>query len=124
VYRQDVLSAFEDVEDNLAAARILELESTQQQAATEAAERALRLANERYQAGITTYLEVITAQNAALSNERVSVQLLTRRMTTSVLLIKALGGGWRTSDMAVPPPTKPAAPAKPATAATKTVTNK
>jgi NodT family efflux transporter outer membrane factor (OMF) lipoprotein len=110
IYRQDVLAAFQDVEDNLAASRILAVESGEQLVATQAAERALALANERYQSGITTFLEVITAQNAALSNERVSVQLLTRRMTASVQLVKALGGGWRREDMVPPPPQ--ATPAK------------
>jgi outer membrane protein TolC len=82
------------VEDNLAALRILAEESTQQADAVAAAERSLALAMNRYQAGITTYLEVITAQGAALANERAAVDVLTRRMTASVNLIKALGGGW------------------------------
>jgi NodT family efflux transporter outer membrane factor (OMF) lipoprotein len=98
-YRQTVLSAFEDVEDNLAASRILGQEVTEQAAAVEAAQRALDLANSRYQGGITTYLEVITAQAAALSNERAAIQLLTRRMVADVLLVKAIGGGWNVSDL-------------------------
>ena len=93
-YRQTVLNAFQEVEDNLAALRILADESTQQADAVAAAERSLALAMNRYQAGITTYLEVITAQGAALANERDAVDILTRRMTASVNLIKALGGGW------------------------------
>ncbi len=94
-YRQTVLTAFQEVEDNLAALRILAEESTQQADAVAAAERSLALAMNRYQAGITTYLEVITAQGAALANERAAVDVLTRRMTASVNLVKALGGGWR-----------------------------
>jgi NodT family efflux transporter outer membrane factor (OMF) lipoprotein len=94
-YRQTVLNAFQDVEDNLAALRILAEEATQQADAVAAAERSLNLAMNRYQAGITTYLEVITAQGAALANERTAVDVLTRRMTASVNLVKALGGGWR-----------------------------
>ena len=64
-----------------------------------AAERALTIARNRYLAGITTYLEVVTAQIVALSNERTAVELQTRRMTAAVNLIKALGGGWRASDL-------------------------
>jgi len=98
-YRLAVLTAFQQVEDNLAAIRILSDESLQQADATAAAERALELAKNRYEGGITTYLEVVTAQAIALSNERISIDLLTRRMTASVDLIRALGGGWRASDL-------------------------
>jgi len=98
-YRQSVLTAFQDVEDNLSALRVLDAEATQQQVAVAAAERSLALSNYRYQGGITTYLEVITAQAAALANERTAVDILTRRMTASVNLVKALGGGWRDSDL-------------------------
>jgi hypothetical protein len=70
-----------------------------------AADHLLALAKNRYQAGITTYLEVVIAQSAALANQRTAVQLLTRRMTASVSLLEALGGGWRESDLAgLPPP--------------------
>jgi len=99
VYRQDVLTAFEEVEDNLAALRILAEEATQQAVAVAAAERSLAMARNRYEGGITIYLEVVTAQNIALANERTSVDLLTRRMTASVNLVKALGGGWRATDL-------------------------
>jgi NodT family efflux transporter outer membrane factor (OMF) lipoprotein len=94
-YRQTVLSAFQEVEDNLAALRILAEESSEQADAVAAAERSLALAMNRYQAGITTYLEVITAQGAALASERSAVDVLTRRMTASVNLVKAVGGDWR-----------------------------
>ena len=93
-YRQTVLVAFQGVEDNLAALRILEAEAEQQGKAVQAAKTALLLALNRYKGGVTTYLEVITAQSAALTATRTAVDLLTRRMTAAVLLIKALGGGW------------------------------
>jgi NodT family efflux transporter outer membrane factor (OMF) lipoprotein len=99
VYRQDVLTAFQDVEDNLAALRILDEEAGQHADAVASAEQSLSLATIRYQAGVTTYLEVITAQSAALANRITAVNILTRRMTASVLLIKALGGGWNVSDL-------------------------
>ncbi len=93
-YRLDVLTAFQDVEDNLAALRILAIEARQQAAAVEAAERSLTIARNRYEAGVTTYLEVITAQTVALTNERVAIELSTRRLTSAVNLVKGLGGGW------------------------------
>jgi NodT family efflux transporter outer membrane factor (OMF) lipoprotein len=99
VYRLNVLTAFQDVEDNLAALRLLEEEAAQQAAAAAAAERSLTIARNRYLAGITTYLEVVTAQVAALNNERSVVQIQVRRLTAAVNLIKALGGGWMTSDL-------------------------
>ncbi len=101
-YRQSVLSAFQDVEDNLSTLRILEQEDKEQAEAVRLAERSLALAINRYQGGITTYLEVITAQSAALANERTAVEILTRRMTASVLLVKALGGGWSASSLPTP----------------------
>ncbi len=98
-YRQSVLNAFQNVEDNLAGLRYLEQESREQAAAVTYAERSLQLAQNRYQGGITTYLEVITAQAAALANERTAVSLQTRRMLASVSLIQALGGGWDVSKL-------------------------
>jgi NodT family efflux transporter outer membrane factor (OMF) lipoprotein len=102
VYRQNVLTAFQDVEDNLSALRVLEEESRQQAAAVTAAERSLELANNQYQGGITAYLQVITAQAIALSNEETAVQLLTRRMTACVSLIKAIGGDFNVSGLPTP----------------------
>ena len=98
-YRQSVLTAFQEVEDNLAALRILERESAKQQQAVESAERSLALSTNRYKGGLVTYFEVITAQSIALSNEITAVNILTRRMNASVLLIKALGGGWNASTL-------------------------
>ena len=93
-YRETVLTAFQEVEDQLVAVRILAREESQQAAAVAAAERNLKLAENRYEGGITTYLEVVIAMSAALSNERTAVDLLTRRMTASVNLVRALGGGF------------------------------
>jgi NodT family efflux transporter outer membrane factor (OMF) lipoprotein len=98
-YRENVLTAFQNVEDNLAALRILGDEATQQAVAVAAAEHSLELAKNRYQQGVTSYLEVITAQNAALANERTAVDVRVRQMTASVNLIKALGGGWTTEEL-------------------------
>jgi NodT family efflux transporter outer membrane factor (OMF) lipoprotein len=98
-YRQTVLTAFQEVEDNLAALRILEEAAKVQAEAVEAAERSLALSNIRYDGGVTSYLEVITAQNAALSNEVTAVNILGQRMASAVLLIEALGGGWDRSNL-------------------------
>ncbi len=98
-YRQTALDAFREVEDNLAALRILEQEDQTQRAAVAAAERSLNLAMNRYRGGLVTYLEVATAQTIALQNERTQVDLLRRRMDASVMLIKALGGGWNVASL-------------------------
>ncbi|HEY7161696.1 MAG TPA: efflux transporter outer membrane subunit, partial [Acidobacteriota bacterium] len=93
-YRENVLNAFKDVEDNLAELRILQQEAKVQEDAVNSAQRSLQISNNRYQNGITTYLEVLTAQSALLTNQRTAVDILQRRMSASVLLIKALGGSW------------------------------
>jgi len=93
-YRETALDAFQQVEDNLAALRVLEKETATQRAAVAAAEQSLELSTNRYTGGLVTYLEVVTAQGTALVNERAAVDILRRRMDASVLLIKALGGGW------------------------------
>ena len=95
-YHEVILQSLQDVEDNLAALRLLSEEAEIQAAAVDSAERLLALANNRYRGGVTSYLEVITAQNAALNNQRAAVSILSRRLAASVLLIKALGGGWHT----------------------------
>lgn len=96
-YRQTILTAFQEVEDNLAALRILEQETATQDAAVAAAQHSLELSNNRYRGGVSSYLEVITAQSTALTDQRVAVDILRRRMVAAVLLIKALGGGWDVS---------------------------
>jgi NodT family efflux transporter outer membrane factor (OMF) lipoprotein len=98
-YRQTVLTSFQQVEDNLAALRILEQEAGVQTTAVAAAQRSLDLSNTRYEGGVTSYLEVITAQNAALSDELTAVNILGRREASAVLLIEAIGGGWDRSSL-------------------------
>jgi NodT family efflux transporter outer membrane factor (OMF) lipoprotein len=93
-YRQTVLSAFQQVEDNLAALRVLENEARQQHEATASAEQSLDLFQTRYEGGVDTYLQVVTWQTAALNNQRNDLDILERRLDASVLLVKALGGGW------------------------------
>jgi NodT family efflux transporter outer membrane factor (OMF) lipoprotein len=97
IYRQTVLTAFQAVEDTLSTLRILEEQAVQQAKAVQAAEAALLLAINRYKGGISTYLEVVVVQSAALTAQRVALDLLTRRMTATVLLIRALGGMWEAS---------------------------
>lgn len=94
VYRNTVLGAFRDVEDNLAALRVLEQEAKVQDEAVKAAQLNLEITLNQYKAGITTYLQVVVAQAAALNNQRAADTLLERRVNATVLLIKALGGGW------------------------------
>ena len=98
-YRQATLDAFQQVEDNLAALRILEQETQQQARAVLSAQESLQLFTNRYKGGVDTYLQVITAQTAALANERNQVDIQRRRMDASVLLVKALGGGWNVADL-------------------------
>jgi NodT family efflux transporter outer membrane factor (OMF) lipoprotein len=98
-YRESVLTGFQQVEDNLAAVRILENEAKVQDEAVVAAQRSLDLSITRYKGGVTSYLEVITAQSAALADEVTAVNLLGRRMANTVLLIQALGGGWDRSSL-------------------------
>jgi NodT family efflux transporter outer membrane factor (OMF) lipoprotein len=98
-YRQSVLNAFQEVEDNLAALRILNEESKTEAAAVSAARRSLAVSTRRYKGGVTNYLEVLTAQTAQLENERAQVDITTRQFAASVQLVKALGGGWDRSQL-------------------------
>ena len=96
-YQETILRSLQDVENSLASLRILREEADVQASAVAAAERSLTLATNRYRGGVATYLEVIAAQSAALNNQRAAVTVLSRRLAASVLLIKALGGGWDAS---------------------------
>jgi NodT family efflux transporter outer membrane factor (OMF) lipoprotein len=96
-YRETVLAAFQEVEDNLAALRVLEQEAGQQNAAVAEAKRGVELFTYRYEGGVDPYLQVVTAQTTELLNERNAIDILSRRMVASVLLIKGLGGGWDAS---------------------------
>ena len=98
-YRQTALTAFQQVEDNLAALRVLVQEAEEQRRAVAAAQEFLQLATNRYKGGVDTYLQVVTAQTFALTNELNAVNILLRRMDASVLLINALGGGWNVADL-------------------------
>ena len=94
-----VLTGFQQLEDNLAAVRILENEAKVQDEAVAAAQRLLKLSTTRYKGGVTSYLEVISAQNAALADEVTAVNILAHRMASTVLLTQALGGGWDRSSL-------------------------
>ena len=98
-YRETVLTAFQDVEDNLATLKLLAEESQAEVNAAKAAELTLEITQNQYQAGTVDYLNVVVAQQTALTAERAVRDLANRRLTASVGLLKALGGGWRTSDL-------------------------
>jgi len=98
-YRQTILSAFQEVEDQLSTMRILGEESTVQHKAVLSANSSFDLANQRYKGGVTGYLEVLTAETILLENQRTFVDLETRQFVTSVELVRALGGGWTTSQL-------------------------
>src|SRR5262245_47088490 len=97
-YRQTVLTAFQEVEDNLAALRILAEEAHVQDDAVSAARQTVTVTTNQYRAGTVSYLDVVVAQTTALENERTAVDIRSRRMVAAVLLVKALGGGWTASD--------------------------
>jgi NodT family efflux transporter outer membrane factor (OMF) lipoprotein len=101
-YRQTVLTAFQQVEDNLAALRILSVEIQQQDAAVKSAQRNLNVATDRFKLGLDPYLNVITAQTALLSNQQTAVNLRMQQMTSSVQLIEALGGSWNIKQLPSP----------------------
>ena len=99
-YRESALLAFQQVEDALSSLNALSTASASQRQAVESATTALNIANARYSGGLVTYLDVITAQEQLLSNERLSTQLRGQRLVSSVLLVKALGGGWDSASLA------------------------
>ena len=98
-YRQSVLTAFQEVEDGISNLSTLSQALTTQGAAVEDARKALEIANNRYVGGVTTYLDVITAQTTLLNSERLETQLLGQQMVSSVYLVKALGGGWDSNEI-------------------------
>jgi outer membrane protein, multidrug efflux system len=98
-YRQSVLTAFQQVEDGISNLSTLAQALSTQAAAVDDARRALDIANDRYVGGVTTYLDVITAQTTLLTSERLQTQLLGQQMVSSVFLVKALGGGWDASQI-------------------------
>ena len=98
-YKNTIYFAFQDVEDNLSQLRILDQEFVVEQRAVDAAQHSLDLSNQRYKGGVTTYLEVLTAETALISNERTLTDLQARQFAASVQLIRALGGGWDTTQL-------------------------
>ena len=98
-YRQTVLTAFQQVEDNMAALRVLENEAQAEDTAVKAAQESLDISTAQYKAGTADYLQVITSQGILLADQSTAVNILTRRLTSSVLLIEALGGGWDASQV-------------------------
>ncbi len=98
-YRQSVLVAFQQVEDGLSSLNALSQAAASQTAAVNSSRRSLELSNNRYVGGVASYLDVITAQDALLNNQRLATQLLGQQMVTSVYLVKALGGGWDASSI-------------------------
>ncbi len=113
-YRQTVLSAFQEVEDDLASLRYLAEEAVQEQEAVVAAQQALSLEIDRYRAGTDSYLNVITTQIIALGDEQTAITILQRRMSAAVDLVKALGGGWNDSTLPTPDALRSTALADPA----------
>jgi len=99
-YRQAVLAGFQEVEDNLAALRILGEEAEVQEGAVRAARESVLLTTNQYKAGIVSYINVVTVQTTQLNNERTAVGILGRRLVAAVTLVKALGGGWSTAEIA------------------------
>lgn len=98
-YRATVLSAFNEVEDRLSDLRVLDQETTTERRAVDAAQHSLDLSNQRYKGGVTNYLEVLVAETALLTNQRTLTDLKTRQFAASVGLVRALGGGWDTTQL-------------------------
>src|SRR6266566_4000406 len=101
-YRQAVLAGFQEVEDNLAALRILGEEAEVQEEAVRAARESVLLTTNQYKAGIVSYINVVTVQTTQLSNERTAVGILGRRLVAAATLVKALGGGWSAAELSDP----------------------
>lgn len=101
-YRETVLTAFQQVEDNLAALRVLSKEIGEQDTAIQSAQRSLKLATDRYRLGIDPYLNVITAQTTLFSNQQTAVNLRIQQIVSSVQLLEAVGGGWDSSTLPTP----------------------
>jgi NodT family efflux transporter outer membrane factor (OMF) lipoprotein len=101
-YRETVLQSFQDVEDQLAALSILNQEAAAQQKTVADAERSLEIFTRQYKSGLTIYLQVITAQTTELTNQRTAADITTRQFAASVQLVKALGGGWDTTQLPHP----------------------
>jgi outer membrane protein TolC len=98
-YKQTVLNAFKEVEDDLSSVRILSTQIRQQDDAIASAERYYNVANSRYETGLDTYLNVLTAQNTLLADRQSAIALRINRITASVQLIQALGGGWNSAQL-------------------------
>jgi len=98
-YRQTALAGFQEVENNLAALRIFDNEARVQDEAVKAAQQTVTVVTNQYKAGIVNYLDVIVVQTAALNNQRTAINILGNRLNATVLLIKALGGGWKAADL-------------------------
>jgi outer membrane protein TolC len=98
-YRNTVFQAFDDVEDQLSSLRILEQEAGVQQRAVDAAQHSFDLSNTRYKGGATSYLEVLTAEDALIQNQVTAINIESRRFAASVGLVRALGGGWDTNQL-------------------------
>jgi outer membrane protein TolC len=101
-HRESVLTSFQDVEDGLSTPRVLAHDATDVTEAVAAAQESLAIANNRYVADLAAYLEVIRGQNALLTNQRTAADIQTRRIVASVMLIKALGGGWTMKSLPIP----------------------
>ena len=106
-YRQTVLDSFREVEDYLVQLRVLEQEAGAQQQAVDAAVESLRSLENQYRAGIVDYNSVVSVQTSALSNQRSALSLLGTRLTASVQLIAALGGGWDSAQLQTPAESSP-----------------
>ncbi|HMN80857.1 MAG TPA: efflux transporter outer membrane subunit [Burkholderiaceae bacterium] len=123
-YRRTVLTAMQEVQDGISGLAALERATNQQRAAVTSATRVLDLANARYEGGVATYLEVITAQQSLLTAERQLAQLLGQRLLTSVFLVKALGGGWEGMPATAAAPAMPLTAAAPASSPSATATTR